>query len=87
MRSEIDEQAAAGGNFPPRTPHNCALRIISKDHAGPERPLGSIVGGLDIAALHENEQLVASIDDDGVSQMAALGVGRLELEQTVELAL
>jgi hypothetical protein len=36
---------------------------------------------------HEDEQLVAGINDDGISQMATLGVGRLELEQTVELAL
>src|SRR5262249_61681515 len=30
MRSETHEKAAAGRTFPPRTPHNCPLRIISK---------------------------------------------------------
>jgi hypothetical protein len=40
----------------------------------------------DVAARQEDEQLVAGIDDDGVSKMAPFGVGRLELKQTVEFA-
>ena len=36
---------------------------------------------------HEDEQLIAGIDDDCIAQMATLGVGWLELEQPVELAL
>src|SRR4249919_503543 len=38
------------------------------------------------AARQEDEQLVAGVDEDGVSKMAPFGVGRLELEQTVEFA-
>ena len=36
---------------------------------------------------HEDEQLIAGIDDDCIAQMATLGVGWLELVQPVELAL
>src|SRR5215472_3579544 len=34
MRSETYEKAAAGRNFPPRTPHNPALRIIAEADLG-----------------------------------------------------
>src|SRR5215471_15279730 len=34
MRSETYEKAAAGRNFPPRTPHNPALRIIAEVDVG-----------------------------------------------------
>ena len=63
-----------------------AICNFSEYDRGPERPLRCVVGRLDIAAAQEDEELVAGIDDDGVSQMAALGVDRLELKQAVELA-
>src|SRR5262245_18428609 len=47
----------------------------------------SILGRLDVAAGEKDEQLVAGVDDDGVSQMATISVGRLELKQAVERTL
>src|SRR5215831_17732472 len=44
MRSKTYEKAAAGRNFPPRTPHNCPLCIISKsDVCTIELPLDEAV--------------------------------------------
>jgi hypothetical protein len=59
----------------------------SSTSSRPELPFRSIVGWFDVAAPHEDEQLVASINDDGVSQMPALGVSRFERKQAVEVAL
>jgi hypothetical protein len=71
-----------------REPHGFAVLFeVKRGDAGPECPLGCVVGGLDVAAGEKDEQLVAGIDDDGVSQMAAISVGRLELKQAVELVL
>ena len=71
--------------WPPFRPK--AVRNLSENNRWPELLLGSVIGWFDVAAPHEDEQLIAGIDDDGIAQMATLGVGWLELEQPVELAL
>jgi hypothetical protein len=56
-------------------------------YSGRTMILAALPGWFDVAVPHEDEQLVAGIDDDCIAQMATLGVGWLELEQPVELAL
>jgi len=63
------------------------VRDFSENLAGPARPLGCLVGRLNVAPGEKVEQLVAGVDDTAVSQMAAVRVGRLEFEEAVEFAL
>src|SRR5262249_7883831 len=64
-----------------------AVCNLSENNRWPELLLRSVIRWFDVAVPHEDEQLVAGIDDDCIAQMATLGVGWLELEQPVELAL
>ena len=44
-------------------------------------------GGLHVAPVEECQQLVARIEKHGVAQVTAVGLGRLEGEQLIALAL
>jgi hypothetical protein len=44
------------------------------------------MGRLDVAARQEHQQLVARRHLDGGAQVAALDIGRLEVQQTIQLA-
>jgi hypothetical protein len=47
------------------------------------RQLALVVGRLDVAARLEHQQLVARRHGDGGTQVAALDIGRLEVQQTI----
>ena len=70
---------------PPFRPET--VRNFSENNRWPELPLGSVIGRRDVTAPHEDEQLVAGIDDNGISQMATVVVAGLQLKRAVELAL
>ena len=69
-----------------RTPHNRARRITAEDHRGPQRPLALVVGRFDVTARQEHQQLVTRRHGNGRSQVAALHIGRLEVQQAIQLA-
>src|SRR5215207_8270055 len=46
-------------------------------HGGPERALGGIVGGRDALLVHEGEEVLV-VHEEHLSQVAHLGVGRVE---------
>jgi hypothetical protein len=48
--------------------------------------LAPVVGRLDVAARQEHQQLVARRHGDGRPQVAALDIGRLEVQQAIQLA-
>src|ERR1700719_5314311 len=63
-----------------------SVRHSAEDHRGPQRPLALVVGRLDVAARQEYQQLVARRHDNGRPQVAALDIGRLEVQQAIQLA-
>jgi hypothetical protein len=62
------------------------VRHSAEDHQGPQRPLALVVGRLDVAARQEHQQLVARRHGDRDAQVAALDIGRLEVQQAIQLA-
>jgi hypothetical protein len=58
---------------------------FAEDHRRPQCPLAFVVCRLGVAALQEHEQLVAAVEIHCVSQLAALGIGRLACEQPLQL--
>ena len=62
------------------------VRHFAKDHRGPQRPLALVVGRFDVTARQEHQQLVTRRDGNGRSQMASLDIGRLEVQQAIQLA-
>ncbi len=59
---------------------------FSEDHGGSQRPLAAVVGRLNVATRQEHQQFVARRHHDGGTQVAALDIGRLEVQQTIQLA-
>jgi hypothetical protein len=49
-------------------------------------PPALVVGHLDVAARQEHQQLVARRHGNGRTQVAALDIGRLEVQQAIQLA-
>src|SRR6202163_1433299 len=62
------------------------VRHSAEDHRGWQRPLALVTGRLDVAARQEHQQLVARRHDNGRPQVAALDIGRLEVQQAIQLA-
>ena len=62
------------------------VRHSAEDHREPQRPLALVVGCLDVAARQEHQQLVARRHGNGRPQVAALDIGRLEVQQAIQLA-
>src|ERR1700681_2408146 len=56
----------------------------AEDHRGSQRPLARVVGRLDVAARQEHQQLVARRHHNGRTQVAALDIGGLEVQQAIQ---